>query len=124
MVRNINRIFNMNKKLTALGQTNKIEFSKLSGQMLHSIVVCVGATGFALPPLFVVPGQHLSQQVMMDGYDIPDGTGTVTAKGIQINTQSKDIYLYNSRTINFVKLLLEMAKQTTCRDSNLLLQRP
>jgi hypothetical protein len=103
MERNINRIFNMNKKLTALGQTNKIEFSKLSGQMLHSIVACVGATGFALPPLFAVPGQHLSQQVMMDGYDIPDGTGTVTAKGIQINTQSKDIYLYNSRTINFVK---------------------
>jgi DDE superfamily endonuclease len=45
-----------------------------------TVVACVGANGIAVPPLIVVPGQHLSRD-MMDGCDIPGGSVTVEPKG-------------------------------------------
>ena len=61
---------------------SKNVWSKRADSSFHlTVVACVGANGFAVPPLFVVPGQRLSRD-MMDGCDIPGGSVTAAPKGL------------------------------------------
>jgi len=54
---------------------------KQADASLHlTIVACIAANGFAVPPLFVLPGQRVSWD-MMDGCDIAGGAVTVAPKG-------------------------------------------
>ena len=56
-------------------------WSKWADTSFHlTIVACIAANGFAVPPLFVLPGQRVSRD-MMDGCDIAAGAVTVATKG-------------------------------------------
>jgi hypothetical protein len=59
---------------------SKHVWSKRADSLFHlTVVACVGASRFLVPPLFIVPGKHLSQY-MMDGRDVPVGSVTVAPK--------------------------------------------
>jgi hypothetical protein len=70
------------KKVVAVHGSKNV-WSKWTDSSFHlTIVACVGANGFEVPPLFAVPGQRLSPD-MMDGCDIPDAPVTVAPKGFK-----------------------------------------
>jgi hypothetical protein len=84
------RIFNMDE--TGFAQKNKAKkviavhgsrnvWSKSVEASFHlTIVACVGANGFVVPPLYVVPGQRLNRDVM-DACPIDGSAVSVAKKG-------------------------------------------
>jgi DDE superfamily endonuclease len=72
---------NSKTKKVVAGHGSKNIWSKRAASSFHlTVVACVGANGFAVPPLFVVPGHGLSRD-MIDGCDISGGSVTVAPKG-------------------------------------------
>ena len=69
-------------------------WSKRADASFHlTIVACIAANGFAGPPLYVLPGQHVSRD-MMDGCDITGGAVIVAPKGF-MNASSFEEWLHH-----------------------------
>ena len=85
-----NRLFNMDetgfaqkhksKRVIAITGSKNMWSKSVEASFHMTIVACVAATGFVVPPLFIVPGQRLNQDTM-DACSIPGSTMTVASKG-------------------------------------------
>jgi DDE superfamily endonuclease len=94
----------MSKKVVAVHGSNNV-WSKWADSLFHlTVVACVGANGFAVPPTLVVPGQCLSWD-LMDGCDIPGGSVTVAPKGFM------NAHLFEKWLSHFCSAVLETTKR-------------
>jgi len=90
------RIFNMDetgfaqksksKKVIAVKGSKNVWSKSVEASFHLTITACVSASGYVLPPMFIVPGQRLNRDVM-DGCDIPQSVVSVAPKGF-MNSKS------------------------------------
>ena len=71
---------NKTKKVIAVAGSKNVWSKSVEASFHLTIVACVSASGFAVPPLYIVPGQHLNHD-LMDGCSFPGSSTTTGCKG-------------------------------------------
>jgi len=68
------------KKVIAVHGSKTVRSKSVEASFYLTITACIAAINFVVPPLFVVPGQRLNQDVM-NKCKVPKSTVSVANKG-------------------------------------------